>query len=122
MGAAAAPVRGAAARRAPVRPAHQERRLTVVAASRRRWRFRRARWGLVAGALMLVGIMWIGLLQLRLTTKIGVVERQTREVQAYTQTLKARLSKADGTIQAQARDTQGMVRGTPSDATQITVR
>lgn len=122
MGAAAAPVRGAAPRRAPVRPAPQERRLTLVAASRRRWRFRRARWGLVVGALMLVGIMWIGLLQLRLTTKIGVVERQTREVQAYTQTLKARLSKADATIQAQARDTQGMVRGTPSDATQITVR
>lgn len=124
MGAAAARAGAAAPRRAPARPAPAggERRLTLVATSRRRWRLRRARWGLVAGAFLLVGIMWVGLMQLRLTTQTGVIEQQLREVSAETQTLKNRFAIREGEVPGQAQASLGMIRGTPSGTTQIRVK
>ena len=124
MGAATARAGAAAPRPTPARrgPAAGERRLTLVTASRRRWRLRRARWGLVAGAMFLVAIMWIGLMQLRLTTQTGIIERQLREVSAETQTLKNRLATREGDVPGQAQASFGMIKGTPSDTTQIRVK
>ena len=72
--------------------------------------------------MFLVAIMWIGLMQLRLTTQTGIIERQLREVSAETQTLKNRLATREGDVPGQAQASFGMIKGTPSDTTQIRVK
>lgn len=120
MGAAAAP----APMRRPVRPLPQspgrgprvstpngERSLRVVMASRRRRLMRRARIGLIAVALAIFGIIWVGVAQLRLTTKSAAVERHQQEVQAQVSDLRSRLHEQKNLVSSRAASELGMVSG-----------
>ena len=54
--------------------------------------------GLLIGAIGIAAIIWIGLLQLRLTTKTGAVEAHRRDVQKSILDLRQRIDSQNGRV------------------------
>lgn len=121
----------AAAARAPMgrphrAPSHSPRRdpristrndrpgLRVVMASRRRRMMRRARIGLIAVAMALFGIIFVGVAQLRLTTQTAEVERTRAAVQAEVSDYRTRLSEQGQGVTGRASSELGMVSAASS--------
>lgn len=94
---APATARVAAPRPTRARPAAAERpRLRVVKAPPQRSRL--LPLALLIGAIGVAAIIWIGLLQLRLTTKTGAVEAHRRDVQKSILDFRQRIDSQNGRV------------------------
>ncbi len=94
---APAAARVAAPRSAPARPSAAGRpRLRVLKAPPRRSAL--LPLGLLIGAIGIAAIIWIGLLQLRLTTKTGAVEAHRRDVQKSILDVRQRIDLQNGRV------------------------
>lgn len=82
--------------------------------ARPRARLRLGRMVIPLIALLLMGVVWVNVAKLNLTTQAGQVVRHAEQVQAQTAELQARLVQRDGSVRARAAAELGMEDAAPN--------